>query len=124
VAALVASGLAGLPMLVLRGAFDIDREQLQPARGWSDGQWDAAAARLVDDGLLDGAGSVTDVGRRRIAEVERVTDEAAAGAWSAAPIVPIAKALSPIAKACVAELPERTPIGVFRVWDGEADPGE
>ena len=43
VAALVAAGLAGLPMLVLRGVLDIGRDRLQPARAWTDEQWDAAA---------------------------------------------------------------------------------
>ena len=43
VAALVAAGLAGLPMLVLRAALDIGRDQLQPTRGWT---WPLAARRV------------------------------------------------------------------------------
>ncbi|HZE50961.1 MAG TPA: hypothetical protein VE074_15425 [Jatrophihabitantaceae bacterium] len=125
VAALVAFGLDGLPILVLRGALDIGRDYLQPARGWTDEEWDAAAVELTDAGLLDRTGAVTDAARARIAEAERATDQAAAGAWASLAtdeIILIAKALAPIARACAAELPERTPIGVFRPWDAAADP--
>lgn len=120
VAALVVAGLAGLPMLVLRGALDIGRDQLQPARGWADDEWDTAAASLTEAGLLDAAGTVTGVGRQRIDQVEQATDAAAAGAWAAldeSEIVLIATALLPIARACAAELPPRTPIGTLTPWD-------
>jgi helix-turn-helix protein len=125
VAALVAAGLDGLPMLVLRGARDIGRDQIQPARGWTDEEWDAAAARLTDQGLLDTAGAITDEAQRCIVDVERATDQAAAGAWATMAsdeITLVAKALLPITRACVAELPERTPIGVIRPWDVALDP--
>jgi hypothetical protein len=125
VAALVAADLAGLPMLVLRGALDIGRAIMQPARGWTDEQWDVAADSLVVDGLLDGAGAVTDAGRRRVAEVERVTDQVAAGAWaslSTDEIILAAKALSPISNACAGALPDYLPIGVITAWDASTDP--
>ena len=41
---------------------------------------------------------------------------------SADEITLMAKALSPIARACADELPHYTPIGVFTVWDASADP--
>lgn len=120
VAALVVAGLAGLPMLVLRGALDIGRDQLQPARGWTDDEWNTTAASLAEAGLLDAAGAVTEAGRQRIEQVEQATDDAAASPWATldrSEIVLIAKALLPIARACAAELPARTPIGRFTPWD-------
>ena len=123
VAALVGAGVAGLDILVLRSALDLPRDVLQPARGWGDDDWAGATDRLVARGLLDADGSITDPGRRLIADVEAVTDRAAA--WtslSSDQIVLIAQGLSPIAKACAAELPERTPIGDLRLWDVRADP--
>lgn len=42
-------------------------------RAWSDGELDAAEARLVDRGLVDG-GAFTNAGRAAREEVERVTD--------------------------------------------------
>ena len=125
VAALVAAGLDGLPMLVLRCARDLGRDLVQPARGWTDEEWDAAAARLTEQGLLDAAGVITEEAERRIVAVERATDQAAAGAWADRPadeIVLAAKALLPISRACVAELPGRTPIGVLTSWDPDNDP--
>lgn len=120
VAVLVAAGLAGLPMLVLRAALDIGRDLLQAARGWTDDEWDAATAQLVAAGLLDDAGQVTDAARRRIADIEQATDDAAAHPWAALDpdeISLVATALLPIARACVVELPERTPIGMYAPWD-------
>ena len=123
VAALVGAGVAGLDILVLRSTLDTYRDVLQSARGWGDDEWAAATDRLVARGLLDADGSITHAGRRLVADVEAATDHAAA--WtSLSPdeIVHIAKGLSPIARACAAELPERTPIGELRLWDVEADP--
>jgi hypothetical protein len=34
--------------LVLRASLDSSRELLQPARGWTDEQWDAATTRLAE----------------------------------------------------------------------------
>ena len=123
VAALVGAGVAGLDILVLRSALDLPRDVLQPARGWGDDDWAGATDRLVARGLLDADGSITGPGRRLVADVEAVTDRAAA--WtslSSDEIVLIARGLSPIAEACAAELPERTPIGDLRLWDVRADP--
>lgn len=119
-AALVAAGLSGLRMIVLRGALDIGRDQLQPARGWTDDEWNAATDALVAAGLLDPAGQVTKSARQRIADVEQATDEAAAHAW--APFSPdeitlVASDLWPLAQASMAALPERTPIGLSAQWN-------
>jgi hypothetical protein len=39
-AALVTAGIDGCEALVLRCALDLRREDVQPARGWTDEQWD------------------------------------------------------------------------------------
>ncbi len=123
VAALVASGLAGIDALVLRCGLDLPREIVQPARGWTDDEWAVAAERLTAQGLLDADGTTTEAGRVHIANVEQITDGAASATWhSLSEITLAAKALSPIARACAAELPARTPIGTVRVWDAESDP--
>ena len=56
------------------------REVIQPTRGWSDEQWDAATAGLVARGILGADGTITDEGRRLHAAVETRTDELAAHA--------------------------------------------
>ncbi|MDT0450995.1 SCO6745 family protein, partial [Streptomyces hesseae] len=42
VAALVAAGLDGCEALVLRSGIDVPRSELQPYRGWTDEEWEAA----------------------------------------------------------------------------------
>src|SRR6202042_2634790 len=70
VAALVAADLDGAEALLLRigteqagdashVAASWGRDQMQPVRGWTDAQWDAAAARLAARGLLDHDGAAT-----------------------------------------------------------------
>ena len=55
-AAVLAADLDGAEVLVLRCGLDMSRETMQPIRGWTDEQWDAAA------GL---AGPARAAGRRR-----------------------------------------------------------
>jgi hypothetical protein len=84
VVALTAAGLDGCEShvtLVAAGA--LDREVLQPARGWTDEEWQNAVARLQARGWLDGDGRITDAGRTGRQEVERRTDELALGPWRA-----------------------------------------
>lgn len=84
-AALLAAGLDGCQAHVLAGAVGgAPREVIQPTRGWSDEQWDAAVAGLAERGVLDGSGAVTDAGRALHASVERRTDELAAVPWTVA----------------------------------------
>ncbi len=86
VAALMTAGLDPCEALVL---FAADTEGLDPTwlrerRGWSEPEWAAAARRLAERGLLDGAGGEagpTDAGRALRAEVERHTDELSAAPW-------------------------------------------
>jgi hypothetical protein len=114
-AALVAAGIDGCEALVLRSGQDLSREQLQPVRGWTDGEWDEAAARLAARGWLGEDGRVTPAGAVARQAVEDATDLAAARPW--ARLGPeatgeLAVLLAPIAAACAAVLPFPNPVGV------------
>lgn len=112
-AALLTSGLDGCEANVLRAGLDIPRSTLQPIRGWSDEQWEAAAGRLAGRGLLASDGAVTEAGAALLAAAEHVTDEAAARPWMDTEFAEdLASVLYPIAAACAAELPALNPIGV------------
>jgi hypothetical protein len=81
-AALLAAGLDGCGAHVLAAAVGgAPREVIQPARGWTDEQWDAAVASLADRGLVHLDGRATAAGRSLHADVERRTDELAATPW-------------------------------------------
>jgi hypothetical protein len=112
VAALVATGLDGCEVLVWRAANDLDRSNLQPARGWSDEDWQAATGRLVERGWLDGSGAPTPVGRTAFEAVEEATDRTAVDVWSTVDTNRVRDLLKPIAIACRASLPEINPIGL------------
>lgn len=126
VAAAVAADLAGLDLVVLRCGIDMQRELLQPARGWTDDQWAAAVDGLAARGLVDPASaSATAAGRALVRDVEEVTDQLAARAWSvltASELTVLAVALLPIARACAAGMPTPNPIGWLSTWDPIADP--
>ncbi len=77
-AAMAAADIDGCEALVLRCALDMRREDIQPIRGWTDEQWDAAQARLMDRGLIGRDGEITDAGRAAHAAVEEATDRVAA----------------------------------------------
>jgi len=77
-AALLAEGVDGCEALMLQvGSGRVPRENLEPHRGWTEAEWDAARERLRTRGLLDGAGAVTDAGAALRTHVEQVTDELA-----------------------------------------------
>jgi hypothetical protein len=114
-AAVLAAGLDGCEVLVLRCGLDMDRSTMQPIRGWSDEQWDAAHARLVDRGLVDTGGTITEAGRDLRVTVERATDRAAERPWALlgdAGVAELAEVLTPLAVACAAVVPYPSPIGV------------
>ncbi len=116
-AALVAADIDGCEALVLRTGSGVDppREQLQPVRGWTDEDWERAAARLADRGWVDSAGGVTPDGAAARQAVEDATDLAAARPWArlgAEATEELAGLLAPIAQACAAELPFPNPVGV------------
>ena len=72
-ASMAAADFDGCEALVLRCALDMRREDIQPIRGWTDEQWDAAQARLADRGLIAPDGEITDAGRAAHAAVEEAT---------------------------------------------------
>ncbi|MFF7632984.1 hypothetical protein ACFZB9_07505 [Kitasatospora sp. NPDC008050] len=115
VAALVAEGLDGCEALVVRCSLDIPRETLQPIRGWSDQEWEAATARLAERGWLRPDGTISAEGRARHATLEAATDLCASRVWAGferRELDQLAAALRPIATRCRAELPSVNPIGL------------
>jgi len=82
VAALTEAGLDGLEVHVLLAAVgSVTRESQLRARGWTEEQWDEAAARLADrDLVVDGR--LTDAGRALHERIEHTTDRLAAAPWA------------------------------------------
>lgn len=118
VAALLVAGLDGCESLVWRAAVDSDRSILQPARGWSDQEWDAAAARLAARGWLDQEGDATAEAHAACARIEASTDALAAVPWRV--LGPdrtqrLADLLRPLSAAAMNSLPKPNPIGLKAV---------
>ena len=114
-AALLAAGIDGCEVLVLRCALDMRREVLQPIRRWSDDQWEAARSRLTERGYLGAGGEPTEAGRMAHRAVEEATDRAAARPWAGlgdAATADLAAVLAPIAEACATVIPYPSPMGV------------
>jgi hypothetical protein len=114
-AALAAADIDGCEAVVLRCGLDLRKEDLQPVRGWTDEQWDAARGRLASRGWMRPDGALTDTGRDAHMAVEAATDLAASRPW--ARLGPKAtaetiKVLTPLAQACASVLPSRSPSGV------------
>ncbi|WP_432987821.1 SCO6745 family protein [Dactylosporangium sp. CA-233914] len=84
-AALLVEGLDGCEAMVWRVALNEGRGRgmAQPARGWSDEEWDAARGRLHRRGYLDGEGAATEKARTAYATLEEATDQLAARPWRA-----------------------------------------
>ncbi|MDQ7809565.1 hypothetical protein Q5425_38070 [Amycolatopsis sp. A133] len=79
VLAAVHAGLSGLETTLTHiGDGVIGRGDVQPHRGWSDAQWDAAVGRLRGRGLLGADGRLTGAGRALRRRVEEDTDRLAA----------------------------------------------
>jgi hypothetical protein len=115
-AALAAADIDGCEAVALRCAKDTDisRDLMQPVRGWSDEQWDAAAARLAERGWTGEDGAMTAAGRAVHDAVEAATDQAAARPWDRmgpAGLAEVADVLLPLAQACAAALPQVIPVG-------------
>ena len=114
-AALAAADIDGCEAVVLRCGLDLRREDLQPIRGWTDEEWDAARDRLAGRGWMSPDGTLTSAGREAHAAVEAATDRAAARAWArlgAEATGELAAALLPLARACGNVVPYPSPIGV------------
>lgn len=103
--ALTVAGIGGCASHVLAGAAGgAAREVTQPARGWSDAEWEAAVDELRARDLLDG-GTLTDAGAALHARVEERTDELALAPWSHlgdAETTDLERRLRPMAEAVVA----------------------
>jgi hypothetical protein len=79
VLAAVAQGLRGLDASLTHVATgDITREMVQPARGWTDEDWEKSRHRLQARGLLDRDGRLTKTGGALRRDIEDVTDRLAA----------------------------------------------
>jgi hypothetical protein len=116
VAALVAANIGPLEVLALRcGLGHLSWDLVQPLRGWTDEEWSAAQARLLNRGWLDADGRATPVGAEAFAGVERATDVAAEAPWTALGAASVHRAmelLDPMAAACRALVPAGNPIGL------------
>ncbi len=84
VAALLAGGIDGCEAhATLVGTGAVPREAIQPHRGWSDEEWEAAESRLRARGWLNDAGRLTNAGLEARQWVEERTDALAARPWEA-----------------------------------------
>ncbi|MBF9071672.1 SCO6745 family protein [Streptacidiphilus fuscans] len=82
--ALLASGLDAVEVLVNAVATGHEhRASIQPRRGWTDTQWEAAEQRLHDRGLLTEEGGLTLRGRETREEIEDLTDRLGLAPWLA-----------------------------------------
>lgn len=78
IAALVADDLLGIEALIMHGGTGaVGADVLQNTRNWSDDAWTAAVDRLIDRGLLDPEGTLSEVGVERRQWVEDRTDQLA-----------------------------------------------
>ncbi|MEV8506368.1 hypothetical protein AB0368_16260 [Actinoplanes sp. NPDC051475] len=118
IVALVDAELNGCQALVLRDALYGGRDQLQPNRGWTDGEWDTAARELAERGRLESDGRATAEAAEVHRAVEDRTDRLAAQPWSAlepADQAWLAELLAPLATAVGVVMPYPNPMGVPRV---------
>lgn len=85
IAALLGEGLSGIEALVTHTAtgrgFTVTAAKA--TRGWSDQEWGAAAAALVDRGVMTPSGGLTEEGDALRRRVEEATDEMAGEPWQA-----------------------------------------
>ena len=79
VLAAVHAGLTGLETTLTHvGTGLVGRADVQPRRGWTDADWDAAREALQDKGVLDADGVLTEAGARLRVDIEAETDRLAA----------------------------------------------
>ncbi|WP_290860947.1 hypothetical protein [Hamadaea sp.] len=116
VAALVTAGLDGCESLAWRSGLDLSRQTLQPARGWTDDEWDAAVDRLRRRGWLTSAATATTSAIEAYRRIEGLTDEAAMRPWHALGSTDrLVELLTPLARAAARAIPDVNPIGLPRV---------
>ncbi|ORA38721.1 SCO6745 family protein [Mycobacterium aquaticum] len=131
VAILVGEGITGRQANVLHAAAGrTPREMLMRSRDYDDEQWEHYSDELRVRGLLDGAGELTEEGRRLKQTIEDRTDAAALSALDGltdAEVETLFQTLTPITRQVVAagDLPAATPMGLRRddLADGSAHLG-
>jgi hypothetical protein len=114
-AALAAADIDGCEALVLRCGLDLRWEDLQPARGWTDQQWEQAQRRLAGRGWVGPGGELTSAGLDAHAAVEEATDRSASRPWARLgpeATAELATMLLPLAQACASVISYPSPIGV------------
>ncbi|MEU7478424.1 hypothetical protein AB0A63_20730 [Lentzea sp. NPDC042327] len=80
--ALASAGLDGVEALVsITAAGGERRRSIQARRGWTDAEWLAGEHRLVERGLLNHDGTLTEDGRAHRQAVEDTTDRLASVPW-------------------------------------------
>ncbi|MET8804348.1 hypothetical protein [Streptomyces sp. NPDC004546] len=120
VAVLVSQGLGPVEAMVLKAAAgESDGAFLRETRKWEQADWDAAGARLSEQGLLEEDGSLTPAGASVRAEVEALTDAAAERPWTALGTdrtTRLADLLDPLAHMVETSglLPPGNPVGLTR----------
>ncbi|MFK4103517.1 hypothetical protein ACI2L1_26240 [Streptomyces sp. NPDC019531] len=80
-AALLVAGLDPVESLVSFAAIGAASVERFESRGWSEGEWESARARLAARGLVGESGEATDAGRDLRHRVEHHTDQLAAAPW-------------------------------------------
>ncbi|HCT80578.1 MAG TPA: hypothetical protein DGT23_29230 [Micromonosporaceae bacterium] len=115
VAALVAWELDGCDALAWRTSLDLSRDVIQPARGWTDEEWEEAVQRLKTRAWLDIDGHATALAADAHREVEAITDRVAQRPWDE--LGPEATErllvlLTPLAQAAYQDIPNYNPIGL------------
>lgn len=119
VAALLTAGLDPVESLVSFAAVGAAPVEVFASRGWSTDDWAAATDRLVARGLLNQDGTATEAGHAARDEVERLTDELAAGPYrsvGAEGVGRLAALAMPITMAVVGTgmLPTQSTLGIRR----------
>jgi hypothetical protein len=120
VALLVAEGIGGRDCNVLHSAADrVPREFLELSRRYDDAEWQTCTRRLVERGLLDAAGELTDAGAAFKRRIEGRTDELALPVFDVLDdeaVTTLFRVLTPITRAVVAagDIPVATPMGLRR----------
>lgn len=119
-AALLTAGLDPVEALVSFAAVGAAPVTTFASRGWSEVEWAAARDRLAARGLVTADGEATDAGRALRDDVERRTDELAAGPWAALGDKAMAELAERVAGTWVAVLgtgllPRENTLGVGKV---------
>jgi hypothetical protein len=119
VAALLTAGVDGCESVVWRAGLDGGnlRAVTQPARGWTDDEWQAATDRLARRGWLTADGLATTAGREAYGEIEALTNRLALGPWVALGAERTARCaarLTPLTERVWTVLPDDNPIPLRR----------